>query len=169
VTNPTPRAARSPRRSSPTSSTCAQDDPFHGFVETLIRSGVTAGCGGGGYCRDTAVTRAQMAVFLLKGKLGADHVPPACTGAVFTDVPCTGGTFDPWIEELASLGVTGGCGGGRYCPDAPVTREQMAVFLLKAKNGSTFDPPDCTGVFDDVPCTPGAASPTGSSSSSPTA
>ena len=134
----------------------AQDDPFHGFIETLIRSGVTAGCGGGGYCRDTAVTRAQMAVFLLKGKLGADHVPPACTGAVFTDVPCTGGTFDPWIEELASLGVTGGCGGGAYCPDAPVTREQMAVFLLKAKSGSTFDPPDCTGVFDDVPCTPGS-------------
>jgi hypothetical protein len=137
----------------------AQDDPFHGFVETLIRSGVTAGCGGGDYCRDTAVTRAQMAVFLLKGKLGADHVPPACTGTVFADVPCTGGTFDPWIEELASLGVTGGCGGGNYCPDAAVTREQMAVFLLKTKNGSSFDPPDCTGVFDDVPCTPGVGFP----------
>jgi hypothetical protein len=31
----------------------------------------------------------------------------------------------------------------------------MAVFLLKASHGSTYDPPDCTGVFDDVPCTPG--------------
>jgi hypothetical protein len=132
-----------------------QEDPFHGFVETLIRAGVTAGCGGGSYCRDAAVSRAQMAVFLLKAKLGPAHVPPACTGTVFTDVPCAGGAFDPWIEELAGLGVTGGCGGGAYCPDDPVTRAQMAAFLLKTKNGSSYDPPDCTGVFDDVPCTPG--------------
>ena len=45
---------------------------------------------------------------------------------------CPPGAFAAdWIEELASLGVTGGCGSGNYCPDAPVTRAQMAVFLLK--------------------------------------
>jgi hypothetical protein len=96
-----------------------------------------------------------MAVFLLKAKLGSGHNPPACSGTVFLDVPCTGGPFDPWIEELASLGVTGGCGGGNYCPNAAVTRQQMAVFLLKAHDGSAYDPPDCVGVFADVPCTPG--------------
>jgi hypothetical protein len=96
-----------------------------------------------------------MAVFLLKSKFGQAHVPPPCTGTVFPDVPCTGGPFDPWIEELAALGITGGCGGGLYCPSNTVTRQQMAVFLLKAFEGSAYLPPACTGFFDDVPCTPG--------------
>ena len=129
---------------------------FYRFVETLFHKQVTGGCAGGGYCPTNPVTRAQMAVFLLKSKYGSAHVPPPCTGTVFPDVPCTGGPFDPWIEELASLQITGGCGGGLYCPTATVTRQQMAVFLLKAFEGSSYDPPDCTGVFDDVPCTPGA-------------
>ena len=59
------------------------------------------------------------------------YVPPACSGTVFNDVPCTGGVFDPWIEDLASRGITGGCGGGNYCPSSPVTRAQMAVFVVK--------------------------------------
>ena len=135
-----------------------QGDPFHDYVETLVRNGITAGCTGGNYCRNDSVTRAQMAVFLLKSKLGSSHVPPACTGTVFQDVPCTGGAFDPWIEELAALQVTTGCqvSPPLYCPASSVNRQQMAVFLLKAKNGSDYDPPDCTGVFSDVACTPGA-------------
>ena len=92
-----------------------------------------------------------MAVFLLKSKYGATHIPPLCSGSVFTDVPCTGGHFDNWIEELAALGITGGCGGGLYCPGNPVTRAQMAVFLLKTLNDSTYLPPAATGtVFADV-------------------
>ena len=63
---------------------------------------VTTGCAGGGYCPGNPVTRAQMAVFLLKSKFGEAHIPPPCTGTVFTDVPCTGDPFDPWIEELAA-------------------------------------------------------------------
>ncbi len=39
--------------------------------------------------------------------------------------------FADWIEHLASEGITGGCGGGNYCPDQPHTRGQMAVFLVK--------------------------------------
>ena len=128
---------------------------FYAFIETLLHSGVTGGCAGGGYCPTSPVTRAQMAVFLLKAKFGAAHVPPPCTGNVFDDVPCTGGPFDPWIEELNALDVTGGCGDFDYCPNNTVTRQQMAVFLLKALEGSAYDPPDCSGVFDDVPCTPG--------------
>ncbi len=137
-------------------------DSFHDFVEKLVRNGVTAGCGSGNYCRNDSVTRAQMAVFLLKSKLGSAHVPPACTGLVFDDVPCTGGPFDPWIEELAGLQVTGGCqvSPPLYCPGNTVNRQQMAVFLLKAKLGFDHVPPACTGtVFDDVPCTGGAFDP----------
>jgi hypothetical protein len=106
---------------------------FADWIEELYALGVTGGCQASPllYCPNSAVTRAQMAVFLLKASLGSSYTPPNCTGLVFTDVPCTGGAFDPWIEDLAGRGITGGCGGGSYCPAAPNTRGQMAVFLTK--------------------------------------
>ncbi len=124
---------------------------FHDFIDTIARNGVTVGCGLGDFCPDAPNTRAQMAVFLLKSKYGADHVPPPATGSVFLDVPASD-PFAAWIEELASLQITGGCGGGNYCPGAPVTRSQMAVFLLKALEDATYVPPPATGtIFGDVP------------------
>ena len=56
--------------------------------------------------------------------------PPPGT-ATFGDVP-TNHPFFQFIEALAASGITGGCGSGNYCPDAPLTRGQMAVFLSKA-------------------------------------
>jgi hypothetical protein len=58
-------------------------------------------------------------------------VSPAPATATFTDVP-TDHLFFQYIEALAASGITGGCGPGIYCPDAPLTRGQMAVFLAKA-------------------------------------
>lgn len=81
---------------------------------------------------------------------GAVTPTPAVTPSP-TPVP----TPDPaaaWIENLFVEGITAGCGGGNYCPDAPVTRRQMAVYLLKAKYGASYLPPACVGVFNDVPC-----------------
>ena len=49
----------------------------------------------------------------------------------FNDVPASH-PFYQFIEALAASGITGGCGNGNYCPDAPLTRGQMAVFLSKA-------------------------------------
>ena len=126
-------------------------DQFYAFIETLFHSGVTGGCGLGNYCPTNSVTRAQMAVFLLKSRFGLSFAPPPATGTVFNDV--TPATFAAaWIESLAGFKVTGGCGSGNYCPDNPVTRGQMAVFLLKSAHGSAYIPPTCTGIFDDVPC-----------------
>lgn len=59
------------------------------------------------------------------------QVSPAPTTATFGDVP-TGHPFFRHIEALAASEVTGGCGDGNYCPEAPLTRGQMAVFLAKA-------------------------------------
>ena len=72
-----------------------------------------------------------MAAFLLKAEHGSSYLPPACVPpGVFPDVPCPG-TFTNWIEQLAAENITGGCGGGNYCPLNPNTRGQMAVFLVK--------------------------------------
>ena len=123
---------------------------FADWIEELAGEGITAGCGGGDYCPLSPVTREQMAVFLLKAEHGASHTPPACTG-VFPDVPCPS-LFAPWIEELAAEGVTVGCGAGNFCPADPVSRAQMAVFLLKVEHGSAYTPPACVPVFADVAC-----------------
>jgi cysteine-rich repeat protein len=124
---------------------------FYAFIETILHNSITAGCGGGNYCPDMPVTRAQLAVLLLTGVHGPDYLPPACTG-IFDDVDCPNAFAVDWIEQLFAEGITGGCGPAIYCPDAPVQRDQMAVSVLKAKHGSAYVPPVCTGVFDDVDC-----------------
>jgi hypothetical protein len=125
---------------------------FHDYVNTVARNGVTAGCGGGNYCGIAPVTRAQMAVFLLKAKHGSTYAPPSCAG-LFTDLACPGVSAD-WAEQLYSEQITGGCNTSplRYCPGNTVRRDQMAVFLLKASLGSDYVPPAATGtIFTDVP------------------
>jgi hypothetical protein len=126
------------------------------FIETLARAGITAGCGGGNYCPASPVTRAQLAVFLERGINGSDYAPPAATGSVFFDV----GAFDfaaSFIEQLYADGITAGCGNDNYCPSAVLTRDQMAVFLLRAKYGSGYSPPPATGIFNDAPLSHWAA------------
>jgi hypothetical protein len=59
------------------------------------------------------------------------QVRPAPGTATFNDVPTSHPQFQ-FIESLVDSGITVGCGGGNYCPDNPVTRGQMAVFLAKA-------------------------------------
>jgi len=59
------------------------------------------------------------------------QVAPAPGTATFTDVPTSSGQF-AYVEALVAAGITSGCGTGVYCPDSPVTRGQMAVFLSKA-------------------------------------
>ena len=125
-------------------------NPFYLFVETLASNDVSSGCGSGKYCPASSVTRAQMAVFLLKSKYGSDYTPPAATGQVFSDVPKTAFAAD-WIEQLSREGITAGCGGGKFCPGYSVTRAQMAVFLLRAEYGADYAPPPATGVFHDIP------------------
>lgn len=130
--------------------------PGHAFwpwIEALVDAGITGGCGTDPptYCPDEAVSRAQTAVFLLRGVHGAGYQPPAATGTMFVDVPASD-PFAAWIEELARAGITGGCSSSplRYCPGATVTRGQAAVLLLRAKHGSDYRPPEAIGVFSDV-------------------
>ena len=59
------------------------------------------------------------------------QISPAPAVASFNDVPTTHPFFQ-FIEALVAAGITSGCGGGGYCPDSPVTRGQMAVFLSRA-------------------------------------
>lgn len=59
------------------------------------------------------------------------QVSPAPPSADFGDVP-TSHPYFQFIEALFGSGITAGCGNGDYCPDRPITRGEMAVFLAKA-------------------------------------
>ncbi len=127
-----------------------ESQQFHSYVTTLVSNAITVGIGDGLYGVNDATKRQQIAVFLLKARHGLCYVPPPCAGT-FSDVPCPS-TFANWIEALAAEGITTGCGGGKFCPQNPVRRDHMAAFILKAKHGSSYVPPACTGVYSDVPC-----------------
>ena len=102
------------------------------WIEQLAAEGITSGCDGSNYCPNSPVTRAQMAIFLLRAEHGMAFVPPAASG-IFADVPID--SFGAaWIEQLSVEGITGGCGNGNYCPANSVTRDQMAIFLVRTFN-----------------------------------
>ncbi len=97
----------------------------------LLRAGAAAPVGAQGMPAGPGLTASALSVY----------TPPACVpGVPFADIMCTTG-FDPWIEQLGLDGITVGCGGGDYCPDAPVTRDQMAVFIERAMRGTANWPP----------------------------
>ena len=104
------------------------------WIEQLAREGIVGGCGTNPlrYCPTSAVLRDQMAVMLLRAIHGASYVPPAATG-MYTDVP-TSYWAASWIEQLSREGIAGGCSTTpkKYCPGSAVTRDQMAVFLVRA-------------------------------------
>jgi predicted extracellular nuclease len=77
------------------------------------------------------------------------HTFTVYQGFDFLDVPSNYPFYDD-IGKLAARGVTVGCGSGNYCPNAPVTREQMAAFMLRAK-GEFDPPPPGSQRFNDVP------------------
>ena len=125
---------------------------FCGYIEDFAGKGITGGCQADDpgtpevnearYCPADPVTRAQMAVFI-EAALGAG-LAAQCTGGIFVDVnPQTvGDLFCAFIEDFADRAITGGCQAddplttevneAKYCPDASVTRGEMAVFLVAA-------------------------------------
>ena len=104
---------------------------FEADITWAYEEGITAGCSPSRFCPDNAVTREQMASFLVRAlKL------PVTNEDFFEDDDASQHEAD--INRLAAAGITGGCDDDRYCPRANVTREQMASFLARAlKLGAT--------------------------------
>ncbi|MDP8959914.1 MAG: S8 family serine peptidase [Actinomycetota bacterium] len=99
---------------------------YTGHVEHLFEHQITRGCGGARYCPGEAVTRAQMAAFLVR----AFGLSPTSRDFFSDD---EGHPLEAAINALAAADVTRGCvaGAPRYCPEDPVTRGEMAAFLRR--------------------------------------
>ncbi len=101
-----------------------------GSIEAIAAVGITKGCNppvNDLYCPSDSVSRGQMAAFLVR----ALELDPTSVD-YFTDDD--GLIFEDDINSLAASGITRGCNppaGDHFCPDASVTREQMAAFLVR--------------------------------------
>ena len=103
--------------------------PFFKWIQKMWELGITNGCGTSTYCPDSPVTRGQMAVFIIRTRFGASATFSYPSDPLFSDI---GGSFYyNWIQKMGQLGITTGCAPGVYCPDSPVTRGQMAVFIMR--------------------------------------
>jgi hypothetical protein len=105
---------------------------FFKWIQKLQDLGIGVPCAPNQYCPDTPVTRALMAVLIIRSRYGSptpSSYPPV---PYFTDVPSSHPYF-PWIQKMKQLGITSGCAPAGYCPTDAVTRGQMAVFLERGE------------------------------------
>ena len=100
------------------------------WIQAMRDLGITTGCGTGVYCPNDPVTRGQMAVFIIRARYGAATAFNSSPTPLFTDVPASN-IFFTWIQKMRQVGITTGCGANVYCPNDPVTRGQMAVFVMR--------------------------------------
>jgi hypothetical protein len=105
---------------------------FESHIEALARAGITSGCNppaNDRFCPNDPVTRGQMAAFLVRAFGYTDDGG----GDLFVDDDQS--VFAGDIDRLGAAGVTMGCNppvNDRFCPNDPVTRGQMAAFLVRA-------------------------------------
>jgi hypothetical protein len=116
----------------PTFSDVPVTDPDFAHIEALSRAGITGGCGlsPNRFCPDLPLTRGQMSVLLIRAlQLDAASAP---TYPYFNDVAPAAYYFRH-VQLMRQHGITSGCAPDAFCPDAGVTRGQIAVFAVRAR------------------------------------
>jgi hypothetical protein len=98
-------------------------------INRLAESGISTGCGVDTFCPRDAVTRAEMASFLVRGF----EIAPSDIDQ-FTDDDES--THEADINALAAAGVTDGCSATTFCPNKVITHYELAVFLFRLLGAS---------------------------------
>ena len=104
-------------------------------VESLAAAGVVSGCGGGRFCPDRLVTRAELAALLLR----AGPYSAVAPDGLYDDLPASHWAAGA-VEALAPTGALGTCAEGRFCPDAAASRGQTAIAVARVFGLSPVDP-----------------------------
>jgi hypothetical protein len=129
--------------------------PLYDYIQALYDAGYTAGCLTNPlrYCPDNTMTRAESAVFMLRGQFGSGYTPPVAPWDTFADNWNPGTWAEKWAEGMWVEGMTAGCLTNplRFCPWDQFPRVQAAVFGLRMKYGMSYTPPAATGtLFTDM-------------------
>ena len=122
----------------------SKNDYFYDAVLWAVEEGITSGTSDTTFSPNVSCTRAQMVTFLWR----VSGFPKASITNPFTDVSADAYYYDAvlWAVEQ---GITGGTGDGKFSPDAPCTRAQMATFLWRAAGSPA--PASNVSAFTDVP------------------
>lgn len=109
---------------------------YFDFTDLMFADGITSGCSTIplDYCPNATTDRAEMAVLLIAAIEGGSSFTYTTT-PYFTDVPATSPYFK-FIQKLKDLGITSGCSATAFCPNNPVTRAEMAVFIIVSRFGA---------------------------------
>jgi parallel beta-helix repeat protein len=122
-------------------------------IEALYQAGYVAGCSTSPmmFCPEASMTRAESAVFVVRGVHGAGYTPENPNENVFSDVALSE-WYAKWANQLWEDGYTAGCGTNPlvYCPLQPHARTEGTVFFLRMLYGPSYTPPDPIGLFADV-------------------
>ena len=132
--------------------------PYYPYIEALYQAGYTAGCSTNPlmYCPDKNMTRAEAAVFVMRGFRGGAYQAPVPQVSSFGDVDTTSWS-SKWAAALYGDGLTAGCSAPTaqnparlYCPWQGHSRVEGAVFYMRVLRGASYTPPAATGLFSDL-------------------
>ena len=128
-------------------------DYYFDFANLMYEKGITAGCLASPleYCPNSTTTREEMAAFIITAVEGGNNFAYTPT-PYFTDVPPSD-PFFKFVQKLRDLGITGGCSATEFCPGNPVTRGEMAAFIIAARYGAAPYTYPAIPYFTDVPPT----------------
>jgi hypothetical protein len=112
-----------------------ESSTHHQAIECLLGGGIANGRADGTFGPGEAVTRAQMAAFVARGLDAVGLVLPDAPADAFDDD--NGNFAERQINQLAELGIVNGRAPRTYDPGAPVTRGQMAKFIVGAYQAAT--------------------------------
>ncbi len=97
------------------------------YIELLASRHIAEGVDDSRFDPKGSVTRAQFATFIARA-LGLDTVQNSST---FRDVK-KGVWYESAVEAAAKAGIIRGVSEGRFAPEAPISREEMSVMIMKA-------------------------------------
>ena len=126
--------------------------PFHAYAWTLQGGSLTSAQGTSQVTYSSGPAGTTMTLSVVDSYGACDSAAGTAKISVdFLDAP-PAYVFHGAVGAVTRAGVASGCGGGNFCPDDPVTRSQMAPFLLRAVHAPGYRPPAAKGgVFSDVP------------------
>lgn len=134
------------------------DHPVSSYARSVVLAGISSGCSRRGllldFCPERLLTRAEAAVWLLRGTgVRAADLPPY--DQQLADVPQTH-PLATWMAELVRTGISAGCGRDDaartlFCPSQAVTRQELAVLLLRAAGVASSSLAPYDGRYADVP------------------
>jgi len=125
------------------------------YITSVYAHGYAIGCSNEpqyNFCPYDPLTRAEMAVILVRSEHGPDFVPPDPSQSEFADVPVDA-WYSKWVHQAYYDYYTDGCWPDPllYCPFDQLTRTELAVFMLRARHRDPdYEPPAATGVFADM-------------------